>query len=66
LENGSLYPPLNTIQACSLEIAEKVIEYAYENNLATVRPKPENIRKFIKDQTYETSYKSAIPPTYNF
>ncbi|KAL7021929.1 hypothetical protein ACKWTF_012072 [Chironomus riparius] len=66
LEKGSLYPPLENIQACSLEIAEKVVEYAYENNLATVRPKPENLRQFIKDQTYDASYKSAIPPIYNF
>lgn len=66
LENGSLYPPLETIQNCSLEIAEKVMEYSYENGLATVRPKPQNLRKFIKDQMYDHSYKSAIPSVYNF
>lgn len=54
------------IQSCSIEIAEKVMQYAYENNLATVRPKPENMREFIKYQMYESSYKSAIPPIYKF
>ena len=54
------------IQDCSLEIAEKVIEYAYEKGLATVRPKPENIHEFIKAQMYDTTYKSAIPPVYKF
>jgi malate dehydrogenase (oxaloacetate-decarboxylating)(NADP+) len=64
LNKGSLYPPLEDIQKCSLEIAEKVVNYAYDNGLATVRPKPKNIREFIKAQTYDTSYQSAIPPVY--
>lgn len=64
LNQGSLYPPLETIQNCSIEIAEKVMDYAYENGLATVRPKPQNTREFIKAQMFETSYKSAIPAVY--
>lgn len=66
LNKGSLYPPLESIQSCSLEIAEKVMAYAYDNNLATVRPKPENMREYIKQQMYDTNYKSAIPSVYNF
>lgn len=64
LNKGSLYPPLEDIQKCSLEIAEKVVNYAYDNGLATVRPKPKNVREFIKAQTYDTAYQSAIPPVY--
>jgi len=33
LEKGSLYPPLNTIQKCSLKIAARVAEYAYEQGV---------------------------------
>ena len=64
LTQGSLYPPLETIQNCSIEIAEKVIDYAYENGLATVRPKPKNTREFIKAQMYDAHYKPAIPTVY--
>lgn len=30
LENGSLYPPLNTIKEISVRVATKVAEFAYE------------------------------------
>lgn len=64
LEKGSLYPPLETIQNCSIEIAEKVVEYSYEHNLASFYPKPTNVREFIKNQMYDTHYKPAIPAKY--
>jgi len=64
LNQGSLYPPLESIQNCSIEIAEKVMDYAYDHGLATVRPKPKNTREFIKAQMYNPHYKSAIPPVY--
>jgi malate dehydrogenase (oxaloacetate-decarboxylating)(NADP+) len=37
LDKGSLYPPLNTIQKCSLKIATKVAEYAYEHGKLHVK-----------------------------
>jgi malate dehydrogenase (oxaloacetate-decarboxylating)(NADP+) len=64
LANGSLYPPLETIQACSIEIAEKVLDYSYEHNLASFFPKPLNTREFIKAQMYDPKYKPAIPARY--
>lgn len=64
LENGSLYPPLQSIQECSLKIAAKVIEYAYETGVASTFPEPEDKIEFIKAQLYDYSYSSALPPVY--
>ncbi|XP_061387885.1 NADP-dependent malic enzyme-like isoform X1 [Musca vetustissima] len=66
LERGSLYPPLKKITECSVEIAAYIMEYAYKNGLATVRPEPEDKREFIKSQMYDLHYSSAIPEVYSW
>lgn len=33
LDNGSLYPPLATIQECSVKIATKILTDAYKKGL---------------------------------
>ncbi|CAL1676871.1 unnamed protein product [Lasius platythorax] len=64
LDSGNLYPPLNDIQKCSLNIACAIMKYAYENCIATVHPQPKDCESFTKAQLYDTSYKSSIPPIY--
>uniref|UniRef100_U5EW70 Malic enzyme n=1 Tax=Corethrella appendiculata TaxID=1370023 RepID=U5EW70_9DIPT len=64
LEQGSLYPPLETIQLCSLKIAAKVMDYAYETGIASYFPEPQNKEEFIQSQMYNTNYKSAIQNVY--
>lgn len=66
LEMGSLYPPLDTIQNCSIKIATAIVDYCYENNLASVVPRPKNVEAFIKSQMYEMNYTSALPKTYEW
>ncbi|KAJ9589713.1 hypothetical protein L9F63_017085 [Diploptera punctata] len=66
LEKGSLYPPLATIQNCSLKIAAKIAEFAYESGVASVYPKPDDIEEFIKAQRYDCHYKSALPTSYSW
>ncbi|XP_073979814.1 NADP-dependent malic enzyme-like isoform X2 [Rhodnius prolixus] len=66
LEKGRLYPPLKNIQECSLKIAAKVAEYAYEKGIASFLPEPENKEEFIKEQLYDYHYKSAIPEEYDW
>ncbi|XP_044584440.1 NADP-dependent malic enzyme isoform X2 [Cotesia glomerata] len=66
LNSGNLYPPLNHIRDCSLKIAVKLMEYAYNESLATVHPQPENYDEFINAQLYDTDYKTALPVTYSW
>jgi len=64
LAKGSLYPPLATITNISVEIAAKVMEFAYEQGLATVRPEPKDKQAFIRSQMYELNYPPAVPALY--
>ncbi|XP_039490950.1 NADP-dependent malic enzyme isoform X2 [Drosophila santomea] len=64
LSKGSLYPPLSSIVNCSVAIAEKIVEYAYKNGLATVRPEPVNKLAFIKAQMFDLDYPRSVPATY--
>jgi hypothetical protein len=66
LAKGSLYPPLSTIQDCSVTIATRLCEYAYKIGTASVCPKPDDMECFIRGQMYNTEYPPAIPSTYSF
>jgi len=63
---GRVYPHLSEIQEHSVAVAVAVIERAYELNLATVYPKPENLEEFVRSQLYNTDYPSFIPDTYDY
>ncbi|XP_014260231.1 NADP-dependent malic enzyme isoform X2 [Cimex lectularius] len=66
LAKGSLYPPLRTIQHCSLIIATKIAEYAYENGLASYYPEPDNKEQFVKEQLYDVLYSPSTPHEYSW
>ncbi|KAF9790217.1 hypothetical protein SFRURICE_010877 [Spodoptera frugiperda] len=57
LDQGSLYPPLKDIQDCSVKIAKKIVEHAYQT---------ENTEAFIRAQMYDVRYSAAVPPVYTW
>ncbi|XP_065157603.1 NADP-dependent malic enzyme isoform X2 [Atheta coriaria] len=66
LKKGSLYPPLSSIRECSVQIACRIAQYAYEQGIATVYPEPEDKRKYIEDQLYNHNYESSMPCTWEW
>ncbi|KAG5894497.1 hypothetical protein JTB14_029907 [Gonioctena quinquepunctata] len=64
LDQGSIYPPLSKILDCSVDIAVKIIEYAYQKGNASVFPEPEDKEEFVRAQMYNTDYVPAFPSTY--
>ncbi|XP_049537052.1 NADP-dependent malic enzyme-like [Anopheles darlingi] len=64
LERGSLYPPLDRIQECSVQIAVHIMEYAYQQGIAATQPEPRDKEAFVRAQMYDPHYKSALPTVY--
>ncbi|CAH6777914.1 Me1 [Phodopus roborovskii] len=66
LEEGRLYPPLNTIRDVSLKIAVKIVTDAYREKMATVYPEPQNKEEFVCSQMYSTNYDQILPDCYSW
>jgi len=60
-KRGSLYPPLQKIQQCSVRIATKIAEYAYEKGLAATYPKPKDIQESLLAMRYSPNYGDSLP-----
>ncbi|XP_031820440.1 LOW QUALITY PROTEIN: NADP-dependent malic enzyme [Sarcophilus harrisii] len=66
LEEGRLYPPLNTIQEVSLKIAVKIVEVSYHDKSATVYPEPQDKEAFVRSKVYSTDYDQIRPDCYSW
>lgn len=66
LEEGRLYPPLQTIQEVSVKIAVKIVENAYKDNIASVFPEPEDKEAFVRSQMYSTDYDQFVVDSYSW
>ncbi|CAJ0968781.1 unnamed protein product [Ranitomeya imitator] len=66
LEEGRLYPPLQTIQEVSVKIAVKIVENAYKDNTASVFPEPEDKETFVRSQMYTTDYDQFVVDSYSW
>lgn len=53
---GALYPPLKEIRELSVTIAEHVVDYAYDNNIARNQPRAHNIKKYLQEFMYDPGY----------
>jgi malate dehydrogenase (oxaloacetate-decarboxylating)(NADP+) len=59
LAQGRTYPPLTKIREASATIATAVAEVAYNRGIAR-KPKPDDLRAFIKSQMYEPKYQRYV------
>ncbi|XP_077577766.1 NADP-dependent malic enzyme [Stigmatopora nigra] len=60
LSEGRLYPPLSSIREVSLELAVKVIEYAYKCNIATGHPEPSDKAAYVHSLVFSTDYDDYV------
>uniref|UniRef100_A0A8C4EEQ2 Malic enzyme n=1 Tax=Dicentrarchus labrax TaxID=13489 RepID=A0A8C4EEQ2_DICLA len=66
LKEGRLYPPLSSIGKVSLKLAVKIVEYAYEHNMATLRPEPSDKAAYVHSLTYSTDYDEFVMDSYRW
>ncbi|CAH0559308.1 unnamed protein product [Brassicogethes aeneus] len=66
LAKGSLYPPLSVIKECSMQIAIKILDYAYQERIASVYPEPKDKRAYIESHQYNYNYEPSLPITWQW
>ena len=66
LEVGRIYPPLANIHEVSTNLAAKVVEYAYSNNIACTYPEPMDKLAFVRAHQYSLEYESFVPHVYSW
>ncbi|XP_071800928.1 NADP-dependent malic enzyme-like isoform X2 [Asterias amurensis] len=66
LKEGRVYPPLQQVRDVSLKLATKIAEYAYETNVASRYPQPNNIQEFVRSRMYDFTYDSFEPQFYDW
>ncbi|CAG9864206.1 unnamed protein product [Phyllotreta striolata] len=64
LKKGSLYPPISAIVECSKQIAVKILNYAYDERIASVYPKPKDMRKYIESHQFNYNYEPSLPQSW--
>ncbi|KAI3361428.1 hypothetical protein L3Q82_013597 [Scortum barcoo] len=66
LNEGRLYPPLSAIRDVSIKLAVKIMEYAYEHNMATLHPEPSDKEAYVRSLTYSTDYDEFVVDSYRW
>ena len=66
LAEGRVYPPLSDIREVSTQLATKIVEYAYDNDMAATYPEPEDKEAFVRQHQYSTEYESFVPEIYSW
>ena len=66
LDEGRIYPPLSGIRGVSTKLATKIVEYAYDNDMAATYPEPEDKEAFVIQHQYSTDYESFVPEIYSW
>ncbi|XP_049585797.1 NADP-dependent malic enzyme [Syngnathus scovelli] len=66
LLEGRLYPPLSDIREVSLVLAVKIIEYAYEHNMATLFPEPSDKEAYVRSLIFTTDYDDFTAESYRW
>jgi len=66
LDLGRVYPRLDDIREISKLIAVRLIEQAYEDDLTTLYPRPDDLYNFITYRQYDFGYRDFLPDEWPY
>ncbi|XP_063827020.1 NADP-dependent malic enzyme-like [Ostrinia nubilalis] len=66
LEKGRIYPALSQVREVSYAIANAIAKMAYDLDVATVYPMPQDLTAFIKSHLYDFGYETYLPEFYDY
>uniref|UniRef100_A0A4D5RBB1 Malic enzyme n=1 Tax=Scolopendra viridis TaxID=118503 RepID=A0A4D5RBB1_SCOVI len=66
LNEGRLFPPLKDILECSVKIATKILEYAFQKKVASVLPEPKDKEKYVRSLMFDYRYPESLPIMYSW
>lgn len=66
LAEGRLYPPLRSIRDVSLKLAAKIMEFAYQHKMTTLRPEPSDKEAHMRSLAYSTDYEEFVADSYRW
>jgi len=66
LAEGRLFPPLKNIKEVSFQMALRIADVAYKQNVATVTPRPKNLEELVSSFLYHPDYVSNIPKPFDY
>uniref|UniRef100_A0A8C5E1V8 Malic enzyme n=1 Tax=Gouania willdenowi TaxID=441366 RepID=A0A8C5E1V8_GOUWI len=66
LAEGRLFPPLSSIRNTSLKLAAKIMEFAFEHNVASLRSEPSDKEAHVRSLAYSTDYDEFVVDSYRW
>ncbi|XP_017115375.1 NADP-dependent malic enzyme [Drosophila elegans] len=64
LDAGTLFPAIKDAQEVAFNVGVAMAQYLFDNDLASIYPKPKDVCEFVRKSLYELEYRNSMPNTW--